>query len=549
MLQTIVLHYLRSGTPTPESRQSLKLFPVFPRLAPTKNGGVTEFMSLSGGIICADEAMLHPWTTNRENWIDPAFYSRNTDIFAKLEVVPQSMEDIWKRTSSLFPPAGTVVPEDQRAKYLRFIQQLPKLKYPLSAPPLAVNPEYELCQPNSLYDHTNDLFLAAFRLEKRKFLHSDVRQMDHWKRFGLRASDGGYRLPAEYYLDCIRAMSARYDGYVKQSDINFLADCERVANLVCGYISVSIDGIHTVWRAVLKAPIFQVRRDVAGESWYRKARMRSLASQRCTTSPENAGRIKDINISWSQVVFLKPEPVVEVYSVHPSKGSPSVRTVVAHLQYLIDIRTTVSQEEVGLYLKDVQDTYAFLQTHVSEAQSVPSLRSGRVWLNLETTDVDRIKKEDLGGALTSADRLCFRCPVDPGKLKFVRSFLTPFEKLLTALGCQSVKQPPLRARRESLDDTAQPMARVMDSICQLRKKGELFDITLSAMDKGAPCCPCSELGLLLEERPVARWKRRQRHPPRGHVVRDTVGGPGLYVSGRDGSTSGDRIRRQRHHRG
>jgi sacsin len=393
------------------------------------------------------------------------------------------MDDIWRRTSSSFPPAGSVVPEDQRAKYLRFIKQLLKLKYPLSAPSVAVNAEYRLCRTDSLYDHSNDLFLAAFRLEKGRFLHPDVSQMDRWKRFGLRANDGGYRLPADYYLDCLRAMSARFEGYMEQGDINFLGDCGKVASLVCGYFSVSTDGSDAVWRAALKAPIFQVKRDVDGEPCYRKALMGNLASQQCTMSPENAGRIKDINISWSQVVFLKPEPVEEVYSVHPSKGSPSVQRVVAHLQYLIDIRTTVSQREVGPYLKDVQDTYAFLQAHIWEVEFDTTLMASRVWLNLETTDVDRIRKEDLGGALTSADRLCFRCPVDPGKLKFVRSFLTPFEKLLTALGCQSVKQPPLRAKRNPLDETARPMERVMGSICQLRKKEELFDITLSAMDK------------------------------------------------------------------
>lgn len=69
----------------------------------------------------------------------------------------------------------------------------------------------------------------------------------------------------------------------------------------------------------------------------------------------------------------------------------------------------VTQYDLAEYLRDVQACYEHLQNELDATRLIPGVHQARIWLNLDTTQVDLISKDNVQGP-TSARLLCLNCP-------------------------------------------------------------------------------------------------------------------------------------------
>ncbi|PGH11511.1 hypothetical protein AJ80_07077 [Polytolypa hystricis UAMH7299] len=460
----------------------LRKFPLLPYVGRTDSGKVTKMITAQDAKLCW-ESMLHPWVTDREKWVSVQPSANDLTPLRHLGLTPVSIDKIWGATCKDLPPPGTLLSDDLLQKYYRFLHELRTLKLKFSFHPIAVNRIGRLCIPNTLFEASDPLFVAAFRKDPTKFLHPTVSPaLLNWQKVGLRHWNRFSHISPLDYTACIQAMKDRLPDFLDGNDSDFLSDCAVVTQVVNVASNYSNNVERALSLAVEKAELFETMA-APNDIVYRRQRMKELVDEQLTLSPSLAGRKKFMSISWSQAPFLKLEPNEYVYQHYASNGHPSVDALLDHLQFLVAIRESVPENEISLYLRDIQDTYSALQEYYS-SQFSPShgLRTLDVWFNFETADVDMISKQDLEGSLLSADRLCFRCPIDPEPLKYVRPFLTPYEKLLTALGCQIVKQPPLQLMNNP-DGNISFAEGTIAAINDFRDSGSFFDIELRALDK------------------------------------------------------------------
>ena len=125
-----------------------------------------------------------------------------------------------------------------------------------------------LCKAETLYDHNDPMFQAAFR-EDSKSLQFFVKERyrglrDYWMIIGLRQQLNSNVYLPEDYLACVRAMEARFRRI--PIDNNFNSDSAKVA----GYLTWDKPCLHNwyfnVWDEISKARIFTVQKGFPQES-------------------------------------------------------------------------------------------------------------------------------------------------------------------------------------------------------------------------------------------------------------------------------------------
>jgi hypothetical protein len=453
------------------------MLPVWPRMETAAVGPSKQYISAQNATVVQDKDMIHPWVKDLETWIDPETSTTEKHILDKLGKKPLPMKDVWKKVSADFPP-DAVLAQTQFEKYRNFIETLKKgdIKPEI---PIAPDGTGKLCRPKFLFDDTESIFMAAFRLkEDTKFIHKDVRSFkEYWKLIGLRhrRNDGAIR--QHDYRACIKSLHERSTSTAFSMDPDFLADARHVLEYVTWKRKEFDIWESSTWKEIVTTPVFKVKPHHDPMS-YRQPRMRELAAKQDCISVDAAGLEKYLTISWSQVPFLDLEPVPLAYGDIPRQGAPSVDMVVQHLEFLVRIREIVPKIELTSFLEDVQASYAHLQKYCHQLNSKHKAATAAIWLNLETTDVEQIAQRDLDTAATTVSRLCFHCPVDPPGMRRVRAFLIPYERLLKALGTKIVVQPPIPAPTETDADKQSPKEVTMDSISALRAENRFFDVTL-----------------------------------------------------------------------
>ena len=95
-----------------------------------------------------------------------------------------------------------------------------------------------------------------------------------------------------------------------------------------------------------------------------------------------------------------------------------------------------------------------------------------VWLNID--NILHVSSNELQHSWQRLDHLILLSVCDAPPLMAVRSFLTPFEKLLNAIGCKSMMYPSFRS---AVRDDPEAMAPQMN---RLRLSGFLTDVAFSA---------------------------------------------------------------------
>lgn len=425
-----------------------------------------------------------PWIKNLADFIKPAIVMQERKSLSALGCTMMTIQEVWQSVEEGFPKSlATVSSED----YCNLLKKIDGADLNISVK-IAPNGQGIFCHPSALYDHNDEIFKTAFRhKEAQFFLHKDLRGRDldsFWKAKGLRNRPTSGYISEKDFLLCANEIQLRIGNISNPENV---LDAAKVAEYLCWDRPCFHNWTDDTWKKLSEVGIFAVADDVSTQFAYRRPRMQELAQKQAHCSLRQLGREVDRRIIWSQKPFAKTMPVPFAFEKIRGGGNPAVMSVFNHLSYLIGAHKSVSSNELAEYLRDIQASYTYLQDHAVETSQISCIRSAEMWINLDTSDVGKIKVDDISSALCPARLLCMNCPSDPLPLKVARKFLVPYERLLAVLGCPSVVQPPKEPKRATANNTAAlPMVSTMKQIQKFRQEGTFADIIFQAEGRDKP---------------------------------------------------------------
>ncbi|KAI4255981.1 MAG: hypothetical protein L6R42_006464, partial [Xanthoria sp. 1 TBL-2021] len=451
-----------------QHRTILRSLPIWSQHAPTSPATSVHCIPVEGALTCAHGAMLLPWIRDRSRFVDSRLVLEYLSTLRFLGCTIMSIESVWKH---LEPSLPRTLMSDQLRTYLPCIDSLAGSNWKPQTK-IAPNGYGTLCTPSSLFDHEDEIFLAAFgESDKEHFLHPDFRsKLTFWKSLGLHARSNAGAMSVVDFLLSIASIGARL-----QTTFNAEQN-RRDAAKITDYLRFVRPGFESwsrpSWAGIVHAWVYQTSADVTSQPTYRRAKMLLVASSVGPCSIQHATSRDHLRVLWSERPLLKDPPDAYVYKF---VGPPLLDSVFKHLHYLIKIRDTIPGPELSDYLKDLQATYAFLQECPTTA-SLPSIRDAEIWLNLPTTDLASVSTSQLDGALRSAKSLCFNAPLDTHVVERAKNFLIPYESLLRRLGCQTMVRPS-RPSLAPRTNNQRPIDQSLTVIRNMQKNGRLTDIT------------------------------------------------------------------------
>ena len=401
LLRALLLDYLNIRDPS--NVTSLRSLPIWPRLRSADSGLSVGHIAAEDAKFCSHTEMLLPWVDNLTSFVNPDLAGLRGDALSKLHIAPLSIQQTWDIIKVDQPTH--IKAKSSRDQYLKMIQYLAAHDVKTTGR-LAPNGTSFLCDVHSLYDHDDAIFKAAFRNQNDiRFLHVDFRACSikaFWLSAGLRARPPTGAMSPDHFLECALAINQRWDP--AHTSRTF----EEDAGIVSAYLQFDREEFRYWfnWAQISKIRMFRARDVSPNESSYRQTHMHH-ENTHCTL--EEAGSLSHVRIVWSQLSFLQDPPCAYIYQILPRGGVPSAAIVYKHLLVLMAIVKDVTQHDLSEYLRDVQACYEHLQNELEATKLIPGIHLARVWLNLDTTQVDIVSKDNLPRP-TCAKLLCLNCP-------------------------------------------------------------------------------------------------------------------------------------------
>lgn len=462
-----------------QGQKALRDIQLWPRNTDTLTGSRTRYLAAKDAKFCAHRELLVPWTRDKDLFVDPDFVRLNGSALACLGIQLASPATMWKEYIEKNLPKK--LEADSFGRYHRLMTSLNIHCVPSSAK-VAPNGNGLLCSPRSLYDHNEELFVSAFRdahQQAVKFIDPEFRDLRaYWTSLGLRTRNSDV-ITAEDYLDCVRAIDARSRQI--PVDTNFSTDTEKIA----GYLTYDKQCLRTWpsknWSEISSVKMFIVQAISSQDGLYRRGRLRELSQTSAHCCLRDAGMMSLRRVLWSQLPFLSNPPADYVYTQVADCANPPAITVYKHLTYLVGICGQVQRGDVAEYLRDVQECYAFLQNNLPATKVISGIKAADIWLNLDTTEVENVLPQQLAANIMSADRLCMNSVAEPEGYSNALKFLSPYEKLLKALGVQAliIRNVKKRANDETYSSPAEFL---VENFKRLRSQSKMFDVVFSARD-------------------------------------------------------------------
>lgn len=345
-----------------------------------------------------------------------------------------------------------------------------------------------LCNARTIYDHSDSMFQAAFREQQQnldRFVKFEFRPLrGYWVSIGIRTKSSPDVYSWEDYLACVRAIdNKRWKAISRENQ--FSADAMTVASYLDFDKPSFRNWGYQTWETIAAATIFVVKTDFSREGTYRQSKMRELAQSSSHHSLDEVGRPSDVRVCWSQVPFLERPPTAYVYEVLGTRLAPQVGVVYRHLIFLMQICSQIEERDVAEFLRDLQACYAFLQDNWTMTSNIEGVKEAEIWLNLDTTDVEAVMPEQLKDHITSANRLCINCIAEPEGYRNASNFLSPYEKLLKALGVPALVARNIR-KRDHDQVSESPAEYLIDNQKRLRAESRMFDVTFLAKHSSDP---------------------------------------------------------------
>ena len=454
--------------------------PLWPRHTAGPVEGAGQYLSAKEAVFCVYRELLTPWTRDVQSFVNAKFVRTHEVALRKLGLELPTAAKIWHKY------VEGCLPENIQPRILAtYSDMIGRLKSEdvLSQANITPNGNGSLCSANSLYDHDEAIFAAAFNVAKQrkiKFIHPDFRGFrQYFVKLGLRTRISD-EIAADDFVECAKSIKAR--SLQVPLDWDFNSDARKLAEYLKFDKQCFRSWKISHWECISNVKMFAVKPGFPRDGTYREARTRALSCESEHCSMREAGKLSLRRIQWSQVPFLEEPPADYIYQQLPDCATPTTTTVYDHLMYLIGLRDQIHRRDVAEYLRDIQACYAFLQDNISTTSNIPGIKLAAIWLNLDTTEVEAVVPEQLITSLTSADHLCMNSVAEPEGYRNALKYLVPYEKLLKALGVQALIIPSVR-KRNVAETNVSAAEYLVANYKRLRSEHRMFDVVFSVREK------------------------------------------------------------------
>jgi sacsin len=333
---------------------------------------------------------------------------------------------------------------------------------------------------NALFDHTDSVFLAAFREEAAtRFLMKAVRHHKRlWLDIGLKQKEDTYFKTSHYVL-CLKTMRKRLEAWnALPLDTQLASDARAVLEPLTSTIyNPYFDFSGNEWLAIQKEAIFPTLAALNGQPNYRRDSMANLAASRPLLPLKDLVMLRYTPICWSQIPFPLVEPSQATFSKITSQGRPPASMVWNHLENLMQLAQRLTEDAIPSFLFDLTSTYDYLQEYLTESCNAFVHVTSMLWLNLAITDNALVSLDDLRSSWFKIEHLVLSSPCDTPPLMSVQPRLMRYERLLKALGCRTIVYPTIARPKTSKGESLSAL------MTRMRHEGRMLDITLSAEGK------------------------------------------------------------------
>jgi sacsin len=444
-------------------------------------------VSAENALFTVDSHLIVPWMKEACRFIKPCLGSASAyqRCLRALNVTNQSEVVLFR--DYILPLPETLSQSDWNRYLLlvkaasRYCQQgsLGDLKSLLRKEKFAADSDGNFRVVGELFDHREQVFASALRGQASKFLHGEIRELrSFWLSTGLRCREDGLVTPEDYCI-CLEAMAHRLAVGDLDSGSDLQSDCETVLSLLISPNSSIGRFGDNHWSRISREKVFLAKTEFHSEPQYRQTPMGSVVATQRLLALSEVISYDYAGVCWSQTSFALHIPTKEAFAKVPGNGEPPVGMVWCHLEHLKRASEHLSNNQVQNFLRDLYGTYTFLQDHLGEsvAYLCPEARASAFWLNLDIVNEDIVSVEDIQSSWSVLEMLVLSSSCDAGRVKSVRTSLMRYEKLLRALGCESMHYPSITPLLVG------PGYSLSTSLRSLRGRNELLDVTFSAEGK------------------------------------------------------------------
>lgn len=457
-----------------DMKDLLRSLPVWPTVEPS------TWISATAALATEIPSLLVPWMIDYQRFIENRAFISNLSTLRALGVYEVPGIDLL--STKILPN----LPKELRdvCSYRSFIRAIPQISNWSNSLPklrqsrLAPNMAKKLRAACELFDHTDVIFMSAFRNEQNDLFLLQEMQEDRWfwRDIGLKHRVNGQFEPDDY-IACLKRMRNRLEtGKDSTSYPEIVTDAREVLLPLTTPSTALGHFTNLHWSAVADQAIFPAMVGLNNQPPHRQETMVLFAAAMPLLQLSDIIGSQHMSICWSQTSFSAFEPTVTTLAKLPNRGKPSTVMVWRHVNHMADSLEGLAEDAVGAFLSDLYDTYDYLQDNLEESrESFTGFQRGKLWFNLELTDPRLVRKVDLETRRCSIENLILESSCDTRNLKSVRQGLIRYRGLLKALGCKSIVYP-------SVEETETRSSQLVStSLSRLRSERLLLDVTLEGV--------------------------------------------------------------------
>ncbi|KAH0562155.1 hypothetical protein GP486_003148 [Trichoglossum hirsutum] len=463
--------------------------PIWPT---TPGNYVTAYNSLA----MKDDRLVVPWLKERHRFIDNAFFQEHSGQLKKLGVTPRKVTSMFRDyilTSipvrlqpeqhgaylSLIQAMAAFYDQEKKFSHLRLGEFSTQDENKLFGRErvtryltwkLAADRDGVMHQASALYDHDDRVYTAAYGSQPDKFLLTTVKSYrDFWVAMGLIS---GFNISGSEYLNCLLSLERRI-GELDPPNTrppNLISDIGDVLQGICRVPTCDIPAYAR--SRITSLLVVPTRADASSEPAFRRPAMQQLSDSKPYMSLSEVIHSDHMRCCWTQVPFPFRHLLWSDLSKFQLIACPPANMVWDHLKALVVISTSLQDNDVKEFLDDLSRTYRYLQDNTFDQVDVSR---ERLWLNMDIVGSNLPGVQEIRTSWMDASRMVLFCPYDPGEMKYVRSYLMPFEALLKRCGCQPIRNPTWT--KSGGKPTSGP---TMSEVSRLWKDQRLTDVVFSA---------------------------------------------------------------------
>ena len=439
---------------------------------------IWETVSQEEDYLSANEAfktpvigMVVPWTLNYELFVTHCLFQTRREV---------STSELLR--THVLPTMPRRIDDSLSSAYFQLIKEMNlagavKNEISLNERTIALREDRCTCLPRQLFDHEENVFLAAFANEKPKpFLIPEARGYHSlWAATNMRRRWNGC-IDGYDYLICARVFEKRLK--TRGQDVSVLSQDTNTVLSPISSDSMTLGSVpQNFWNSLSVYRLFPVLKTVEHVPRYQAEQMQKVARQNAYLNLREICLRKYMPICWSQRQFVNPEPNIVCLERINTMGKPTMPDVWRHLEHLAACAKTVSGDEIKTLLSDLRSTYGFLQEHRSISKGHFHMRQTALWLNVESDSRENLDPFTLTSSWISLDNLILDSPCDAPPMRAAGSFLSSYSALLREIGCKVLYHPNinLSAAQTNSEDP-------FNAIRSLWLDGALTDVAFQADD-------------------------------------------------------------------